>query len=275
MGVERGGVKAPRKKLEEFFDLFDPPPPTHSTPFEMVKNSSKNNRKKVGKAIKLKIPANKYKSGATKLGWDPKKTALQNIKERGLGYKINDYPSLFRQRGLRLNASDPAEFLSMVDGVAPPLAGGTLEGRNPLRRPHFMKEEEVEYLQLLVAKYGTNFMAMAKDIKANYLQHSASHLETRCTRLEKWLASESKSEYMEDGEGEEGEGEGEEEEEGGAAGGDAMEEEEGAAGGKSKGKKKGPAAPTSAAPEPVVEQDKDWSSFARKGIKVKAVSKLR
>jgi hypothetical protein len=58
------------------------------------------------------------------------------------------------------------------------------------------KEEEVEYLQLLVAKYGTNFMAMAKDIKANYLQHSASHLETRCTRLEKWLASESKSEYM-------------------------------------------------------------------------------
>ena len=243
----------------------------------MVKNSSKNNRKKVGKAIKLKVPANKYKTGATKLGWDPKKTALQNIKERGLGYKINDYPSLFRQRGLRLNASDPAEFLSMVDGVAPPLAGGTLEGRNPLRRPHFMKEEEVEYLQLLVAKYGTNFMAMAKDIKANYLQHSASHLETRCARLEKWLASESKSEYMEDEEGE-GEGEGEEEEgQGGGAGGGAMEEEGGAGKKpkvKSKGKKKGPT-PASDAPEPVAEQDKDWSTFARKGIKVKVVSKLR
>ena len=255
----------------------EPLPPIYT--LRMVKNSSKNNRKKVGKAVTLKIPANKYKAGAKALGWDPKKTALQNIKSRGLGYKINDYPSLFRQRGLRLNASDPAEFLSMVDGVAPPLAGGTLEGRNPLRHPHFMKEEEVEYLQLLVAKYGTNFQAMAKDIKANYLQHSASHLETRCARLEKWLASESKSEYMEDEEGEgEGEGVGEEEEgQGGGAGGGAMEEEGGAGKKpkvKSKGKKKEPT-PASDAPEPVAEQDKDWSTFARKGIKVKVVSKLR
>jgi len=104
----------------------------------------------VGTKIKQKIQPNKYKQGAKKIGWDPKKTALQNVKARGLSWKLNEDDSFIRQRGLRLNASDPQEFLNLVDGKAPPLAAGSLEVRNPNRHPHFMKEEEVEYLQVRI-----------------------------------------------------------------------------------------------------------------------------
>ena len=114
----------------------------------MVKHSSKNNRKRVGTRVKLKVPVNKYTLGAKRLGWDPKKTALQNVKARGLSWKINDDASMFRQRGLRLNAPDPKDFLELVDNKAPALAGGSLEARNTNRHPYYMKEEEVEYLQV-------------------------------------------------------------------------------------------------------------------------------
>jgi hypothetical protein len=147
---------------------------------------TKNNRSKRHK-VKLPPAVNKYKLSARKTGWDPKLTALQNVAKRGLARNPNSAGSLALARGLRLSTLSRDEMLEMVDGVAPVPALGSLSERNPSRPEFFMKPDEVSYLQLLVTKYHDNYAAMQKDIKTNYLQHSAVHLETRCKRLAKWL----------------------------------------------------------------------------------------
>jgi hypothetical protein len=115
----------------------------------MVKNSSKNNRKHVGTSVKSKKRGSVFLKRAAQLGWDAKKTARQNVAASGLATALNDHASIIRHRGLRLNAASSSEFLSIVDGIAPALAGGSLAAeRNAARGPHFMKEEEIMYLQV-------------------------------------------------------------------------------------------------------------------------------
>jgi len=100
---------------------------------------------------------------------------------------------------------------------------------------------------------------MAKDIKSNYLQHTEAHLETRCSRLEKWLASESHSEYMGDGREVGGTG----------TSGEGMEVEAEAKKKRGKSKKGG------GIPEELGEVDEDWRRFAAQNLKVKSSAKVR
>jgi hypothetical protein len=208
---------------------------------------TKNNRNRRSGKVKLPAAANKYKVAARKRGWDPKRTALQNAAERGLVRNPNASSSLQLARGLRLAALGREEVLEMVDGVAPPLLLGSLDERNPSRGAFFMKQDEVDYLQLLVEKYGANYVAMSRDMRTNYLQHSASHLETRCTRLAKWV-----------------------EERAGAAAAAAPAPAAAAGGGGGmavegarKGKKK---VARGVAPEEELDEDDGFAEFARKGL---------
>jgi hypothetical protein len=120
----------------------------------MVKNSSKNNRKHVGKSVKSKRVVNKYAKGAAKLGWNPKNTVKQNLEASGLATALNDHASIIRHRGLRLSKSTASEFLAMVDGQDP------APERGPPRTDFFMKDEEVLYLQVRLGGGAGAFWAL-------------------------------------------------------------------------------------------------------------------
>ena len=109
-------------------------------------------------------------------------------------------------------------------------------------------------LKAVEAVHGRNFMAMQRDTKANSLQHSAAHLETRFTRLDKFEAAITN--------------------EASAAAGGMDVDEDGTAAPATKnnkgGKKKAPGGKTSASAVPVGE---DFLDFAAKGLKSSKGSK--
>ena len=125
-------------------------PPTQPAFYaRMVKNSSKNNRKHVGKTVKSKKRASAYAKGAQALGWNAKRTVKQNLEASGLATALNDHASIIRHRGLRLGKSTASEFLSIVDGMVPASSSfAQAVERNPARGEFFMKDEEVLYLQV-------------------------------------------------------------------------------------------------------------------------------
>jgi len=47
-----------------------------------------------------------------------------------------------------------------------------------------LKQEEIEYLTKLINKYDHDYKKMERDIKLNYLQHTAQHLSTRIQKLD-------------------------------------------------------------------------------------------
>lgn len=47
-----------------------------------------------------------------------------------------------------------------------------------------LKNDEIEYLSSLIKKYDHDYKKMERDIKTNYLQHTAQHLATRIQKLE-------------------------------------------------------------------------------------------
>ena len=220
--------------------------------------STKNNRSKRRTKVSLPKQPNKYRVAAARRGWDTKKTALQNLSSRGLVSNPNSEVSLKAVKALRLAKLSGAEVLEMVDGVAPPLLLGDLEGRNPSRSAFFMKREEVEYLSALVEKYKTNYVAMARDLKVNSLQHSAAHLETRCKRMVAWAAEQAAGAAAGGG--------------GGAAAAAAA--GSGAGGMEVEQKKKKVKAAAAPAPEEE-EEDDGFRAFAINALTVRHGSKLR
>ena len=268
----------------------------------MVKNSSKNNRKHVGKTVKSKKRASAYAKGAQALGWNAKRTVKQNLEASGLATALNDHASIIRHRGLRLSKPTASEFLSIVDGMVPASSGFSLAvERNPARGEFFMKDEEVLYLQVgwavrgticislaltsvllcsahpsahshtlaplhfcsqpLVSKYKDNYIAMFRDMKLNCLQHSAQHLETRCKRLSALLSSRAREAVME--------------EEGAGSGSSSS----AAAGGGARGQQQDsmevdrPRRQSLKVVDRVV--DEELEQMAAKGLKVRALGKLR
>jgi Ribosome biogenesis protein Nop16 len=144
----------------------------------MPRVSSKNNRrshKKVRQNVKRRIAK----------GITPK----ENYKRMGLVAEPNNEASIVRHRGDRLNRVTVADFLAVVDDEPAQPLSGSIALQNPDRTPGAMKEEEVEYLQALVKKHGRDFVKMQRDLKVNFMQHSAQHLETRMKRMELFLSS--------------------------------------------------------------------------------------
>ena len=131
----------------------------------MVKNSSKNNRKHVGKTVKGKRPVSNYAKGAQALGWNPKRTLKQNLEAAGLASALNDHASIIRHRGLRLSKSTASEFLAMVDGQDPVVE------RGPPRTDFFMKDEEVLYLQVRVVGGASHRASPGPPFLSTLLRH--------------------------------------------------------------------------------------------------------
>jgi hypothetical protein len=221
---------------------------------------TKNNRTKRTSKVRLPAAVKKYKVAARARGWDPKRTAIENAALRGVVRDPNAPTSLQQARAVRLTSLSRDEVLEMVDGVAPPLLLGTLAERNSKRGEFFMKQDEVDYLGLLVSKYGANYVAMSRDMKVNYLQHSAAHLETRCTRLAKLMGGGAGAAAAAPAAAAAA-----------AAGRDGMAVEGGGAAGR--GRSKGGAPATGITLELV--EDDGFADFAKKGLQLLRKPKLR
>lgn len=53
----------------------------------------------------------------------------------------------------------------------------TTAASQPKKSLKKLSEDDVEYIEALISKYGDNFLAMARDIKLNYNQHTPKKLE--------------------------------------------------------------------------------------------------
>ena len=117
--------------------------------------------------------------------WDYTKTKKQNYEVLGLAGEVNS------RHGWKVPSGVvPVEFQSVLDDqglhqnlqAAPPNAS-----RKGL---HNMTEDERQYLQRLVKKYGDDHARMARDLSLNYKQHSKERLKRRCERLHKLESAE-------------------------------------------------------------------------------------
>lgn len=126
-----------------------------------------------------------------KAGWDAKKTTTQNYEALGLTGKVND-PDDVRKHAPGLLAGALGIKVEWVDLPEVEEIRSKLQetARNPLRPADFVSEDECGYLQALLARHGEgNFVKMARDIKGNWKQHSAEHLETRIGRMQRLQAA--------------------------------------------------------------------------------------
>ncbi len=144
--------------------------------------SHKNNRRKGGKKVKRVRKANRLlKSFATpELAkvWDRLSSGHINYQRLGLKGTLNDERAI-------INAVGKDVVAALADApvqIPEPLT------RSLARPDHFMKPTEVAYLHALREKHGSNFKAMERDMKLNYLQHTEAHLKTRTERMDRYVA---------------------------------------------------------------------------------------
>jgi hypothetical protein len=128
----------------------------------MVKNSSKNNRRRVSCKVKVKPRLNKYKSKfsdpVVAKTWQHGKTTQQNLDLMGLVGNPNQEASLLLSRGSRILPITTAEYLDIVDGQAAAPAAGVISERNPSRPEHFMPADEIEYLKVRRRRQGEEML---------------------------------------------------------------------------------------------------------------------
>ncbi|OQS02070.1 hypothetical protein THRCLA_05531 [Thraustotheca clavata] len=126
-------------------------------------------------------PIRKYKTkfvgdAEIKKKWDHNLTTRQNYEKIGLCQNPN---SLDQLRSCTDEVIDPEELFDVPDSDILNLNNE----RNPKKMDNHMSEMEMQYLRPLVAKYGDDFTAMARDIKINNEQWTAAKLKRRCARM--------------------------------------------------------------------------------------------
>lgn len=77
------------------------------------------------------------------------------------------------------NEEGEEKLISVLERVAAEEASARKSA--PKKRP--LNEDETNYMQALVKKHGSNFVAMAKDLKLNNLQYTPKQLEALYERL--------------------------------------------------------------------------------------------
>ena len=118
--------------------------------------------------------------------WDVTKTPSMNYAALALTSNANSTELL--EAAFKSVAAGPASFVDVDEIRALASVSVPKEVRRP---PHWMSEEEVAYLTRLSTLHGSNYRKMSRDIKTNYMQHSAEALETRFLRLELFLKAKS------------------------------------------------------------------------------------
>ncbi|OQS01694.1 hypothetical protein ACHHYP_00320 [Achlya hypogyna] len=126
-------------------------------------------------------PIRKYKTkfvgdAEIKKVWDHKLTTKQNYEKIGLCRNPN---SLEQIRSCTEDLVDPEELFDVPDSDILNLNNE----RNLKKADNHMSENEIAYLRPLVAKYGDDHLAMARDIKINNEQWTEAKLKRRCARL--------------------------------------------------------------------------------------------
>jgi hypothetical protein len=64
---------------------------------------------------------------------------------------------------------------------------------NDKRPEYHMSEEEMLYLDTLIAKHGDDTTSMARDTDTNYMQHSATRLASRIDRMKRFRQSQAEA----------------------------------------------------------------------------------
>lgn len=114
--------------------------------------------------------------------WDVTKTPTFNYAK--LGVTKNPNTTELLEAAFDSVKEGAASFVDVDEIRALAAASVPKEVRRPA---NWMSDEEIYYLTRCSNVHGTNFRKMARDIKTNYRQHSAEHLETRINRLTLFL----------------------------------------------------------------------------------------
>jgi hypothetical protein len=116
-----------------------------------------------------------------KTQWDRRLTVRQNLTRLGLKAELNSEAELDKTLGEEGRAM-ASEAVSL-----PPRVSLT-------RSPNYVRPFDAEFIDVLVAKHGSDYKAMQKDIKTNVWQWSAARCERMIKRLELFRGEEDRGE---------------------------------------------------------------------------------
>ena len=143
--------------------------------------ASKNNRRK-GPKVTRRVNTHRMKrifgDDSVRQQWDVTKTPSMNYAAMALTKNANTTELL--EEAFKSVKGGPATFVDVDEIRSLSAATVPKEIRRP---PHWMSDEECFYLTRCSQLHGDNYRKMARDLKTNYMQHSAEHLETRMARL--------------------------------------------------------------------------------------------
>eukprot|EP00036_Acanthoecidae_sp_10tr_P011635 CAMPEP_0182917564 /NCGR_PEP_ID=MMETSP0105_2-20130417/1594_1 /TAXON_ID=81532 ORGANISM="Acanthoeca-like sp., Strain 10tr" /NCGR_SAMPLE_ID=MMETSP0105_2 /ASSEMBLY_ACC=CAM_ASM_000205 /LENGTH=172 /DNA_ID=CAMNT_0025054577 /DNA_START=19 /DNA_END=537 /DNA_ORIENTATION=+ len=114
--------------------------------------------------------------------WDVTKTRRKNFEDIGLVQNPNSGSAASKvvagKRSLRTRQV-PTEVVKQLEGMASAASG---------KKPVVASAGEVEFVDALVAKHGSDYKAMARDHKINIYQHTAKQIEHKIKRVNATLA---------------------------------------------------------------------------------------
>lgn len=158
----------------------------------MVKRKSgklpqtKSGRKKArlaGRLRKACVP-----QGAIRDAWDTRQTSVQNLARIGLAPSVNAITPVVAPSARRNAAA--ARALAAARAAPAPVAERQDVADQLLREaarpesvaPRVVRPGEEKALRGMVDVYGEDYVAMARDIKRNYLQWTPAQLRKKCER---------------------------------------------------------------------------------------------
>lgn len=129
-------------------------------------------------SVKAKFHRPKYTMDTIRDNWDPTKSPADNLASIGLASDVN--ADVVGRAASASAAGDGkgkvCEFFDIPDS-------DSLVDVNPKRRAQPMLENDQRYVSKLMAKHGEDYEKMARDIKTNAKQLTASRLQKMCARF--------------------------------------------------------------------------------------------
>lgn len=123
--------------------------------------------------------ANSVTNKDIKAKYDKNKTPKENLTALGLVFDSNNIHNESSNKGKK----ESAAFL----GFARIVDGKNFSEINPKRK--LMSEVDFEYAKDNIAKHGTNYKAMERDINTNNRQYTEQKMETLCKKYNSMLDS--------------------------------------------------------------------------------------
>lgn len=163
---------------------------------------ARNKKRRAGRLGKVKLKTSAYskykppqiRDNAVRSAWDPTKTPRINLANMGLASTVNQkvskrnvgdtLPDGVDEGELQLKRSDEKAAVELFDiPESDKMDGFVIKGRTRANVMLPLSVEDQEYVSRCMAKHGTDYDSMSRDIKLNDMQHTAGKLRKMGARF--------------------------------------------------------------------------------------------